>query len=431
MHLCGRDPLGALSVSVCAIDVVPRSSRLVAGSSPVANSDGGGLNPIRILSLDGGGTWAGILARALGEIYGADTPGRDIIRQFDFVAGNSGGSLVFTALCCDYTPKEVAGLYDDPATLKYMFCPKLPWRWIIPRYSSHKKAESLRNIFDRKRKPGEPIPSTIKITDWPGLLGSRVNLIVTGFDYERRRATFFRSNTASLAKSSTTPVDATLVQAVHASTNAPIIYFDEPAEFERHRYWDGALGAYNNPVLAAVIEALANRGAEADAFRVLSVGTGTCLQPLTTEGVRPPLGKEPPDSGLVDALRVVATVIVDDPPDAASFHAHVALRQRLPAPGGTYSDGTLVRISPIVRPVWKGAGGWHLPNGLNEREFQELVEMDMDVMERHELDLIKKMVDLWFRGDIPNQPIRMGEHFRCDVGHDKFSDAVAHWRLIS
>lgn len=57
--------------------------------------------------------------------------------------------------------------------------------------------------------------------------------------------------------------DATLVEAVHASTNAPIRYYDEPAEVSGRRYWDGALGGYNNPVLAAVVEALANGPAEA------------------------------------------------------------------------------------------------------------------------------------------------------------------------
>src|SRR5688572_30611481 len=42
--------------------------------------------PYRILSLDGGGTWALIQAKALGEIYGADTDGWTILNRFDFAA---------------------------------------------------------------------------------------------------------------------------------------------------------------------------------------------------------------------------------------------------------------------------------------------------------------------------------------------------------
>ena len=82
------------------------------------------MSTIRILSLDGGGTRAGILAKTLGQLYGAQTQGRDIIRQFDFIAGNSGGSIVMTALCCNYTPQDIAAFYDDPATLRRLFSPK-------------------------------------------------------------------------------------------------------------------------------------------------------------------------------------------------------------------------------------------------------------------------------------------------------------------
>ena len=58
---------------------------------------------IRILALDGGGTRAGIIARALAEIYGGDVGGRQILRRFDYAAANSGGSIVLAALCCDCT----------------------------------------------------------------------------------------------------------------------------------------------------------------------------------------------------------------------------------------------------------------------------------------------------------------------------------------
>jgi uncharacterized protein len=44
----------------------------------------------RILSLDGGGSWALIEIRALMEIYG-DRSGREILSEFDLVAANSGG----------------------------------------------------------------------------------------------------------------------------------------------------------------------------------------------------------------------------------------------------------------------------------------------------------------------------------------------------
>jgi hypothetical protein len=395
------------------------------------------MDTIRILTLDGGGTRAGILARALAEIYGADSPGRAILRRFRYVAANSGGSIVLAALCCDYTPREICELYDDPATVRRLFSPK--WvasvpilRKFLPRYSASGKYEALREILDRKRKPGEPPHSSIRLSEWPERIGSDVNLLVTAFDYDRQRAAFFRSSRQrSLTKSSTRAVDPTLAEAVHASTNAPIVYFDRPAAFDGHRYWDGAMAGYNNPVLAAVIEALANEPPErVPDFRVLSIGTGTTVRPLTTEGASPPLGEEPSGEGWWRTLHVAATSILDDPPDAAMFHAHMALRQKLPAHGGTYSDGMLVRISPMLRPEWDGAS-WTLPRGLDERDFAAIAELELDGMDREALDMVRLMAELWIGGTLANQPIRMGERFRCEIGHDRFADALEHWLRIA
>jgi uncharacterized protein len=395
------------------------------------------MSKIRILALDGGGSRAVIPARALGRLYGPRTPGREIIREFDFVAGNSGGAIVLTALCCNYTPLEIEELYSDPAILRRMYSPKWVWwipllRSVLPRYSTRGKLEALKWVFDRKRQDGEPLPSSIPLSHWPRYLKKDVKLILMAFDYDRERAVFFRSDTGSRAKSSTPPVEATLIQAVHASTNAPIRYFDEPAEVSDHRYWDGALSGYNNPVLAAVIEALANRPAEAADIRVLSIGTGTSVRPSTKEGAAPPLGKAPDGTCPLAAVKKAATVILDDPPDAATFHAHVALRQPVPAGSETFSEGALVRLCPLIRPIWELAeSAWKLPGGLCASEFEDLIEMDMDAMSERPLALIRKMGDLWFADSIRNQPIRMGLRFECNIGHEKFSEAAAHWKSIA
>jgi predicted acylesterase/phospholipase RssA len=396
------------------------------------------MSKIRILSLDGGGSNAGVHARTLGRLYGPDTPGRDIIRRFDFVAGNSGGSIVLTALCCNYTPHQIAEFYNDPATLRRMYSPKwisaIPLlRCILPRYSAKGKFEALKWIFDRNRQNGEPLPSDIKMANWKDHLKKDVNLLVTAFDYDRERAAFFRSNRGSPTKSSTRANDPTLVEAVHASTNAPIRYYDEPAEFGGRRYWDGAMGGYNNPVLAAVVEAMAGRPDVAHNFRVLSLGVGTCAKPLSSDkpSAPPPLGKVPEKVCLLNELRKAATVIFGDPPDVATFHAYVTLRQPLPpkSPGET---GRIVRLCPLLRPIFdEKDGDWRLPEGLCISEFQALFKLRLDAMKPRDLELIRKLCDLWFADAISNQPIRMGEKMRADIGHDTFSQAAAHWHSIS
>lgn len=55
-------------------------------------------------------------------------------------------------------------------------------------------------------------------------------------------------------------------------------YFDDPARFGERQYWDGGIAGLNNPVLAAVVEAIAYGKARSE-FGVLSIGTGNTFLP--------------------------------------------------------------------------------------------------------------------------------------------------------
>jgi hypothetical protein len=89
-----------------------------------------------------------------------------------------------------------------------------------------------------------------------------------------------------------------------------------------------------------------------------------------------------------------------------------------------------VRLSPFVRPDWTGSR-WEVPCGFTDDEFQALFGMRLDVRDAEGVALIGKMTSLWLAGKLANQPIRMGEHFRCDIGDAAFPAAVARWRAIS
>ena len=75
-------------------------------------------NPVKILSLDGGGTWAILQAMALQDIYSGiekiKTCG-DILDQFDIIVANSGGSLILAALIenKDKDISTVINLFDS------------------------------------------------------------------------------------------------------------------------------------------------------------------------------------------------------------------------------------------------------------------------------------------------------------------------------
>ena len=161
-----------------------------------------------------------------------------------------------------------------------------------PKYDTQKKRSGLLKFM--------PDLGSMKLTEIPQRIkqanGQLTHFLIVAFDYDWKRAKFFRSNPDSLANSSG-PTDATLAEAIHASSTALVNYFNAPARLpgtvnRGNRFWDGGVTGDNNPVLAAVTEALANgqgRIAHQD-LPILSIGTGAVTF------ARP----KPEESGLVE-----------------------------------------------------------------------------------------------------------------------------------
>ena len=83
-----------------------------------------------------------------------------------------------------------------------------------------------------------------------------------------------------------------------------------------------------------------------------------------------------------------------------------------------------------MRPIFdKASGEWICPAGLSAIEFADLAEL-APTRSAARPALIEKMGNLWIGGEIPNQPIRMGERMRCDIGDETFAEALAHWQRI-
>jgi patatin-like phospholipase/acyl hydrolase len=242
----------------------------------------------KILSLDGGGAWALIQAITLADIYGLDTPGRTILNCFDLAIANSGGSIVLAGLIADMSPRDIFTLFDSEDVRKSIFV-KNPFYKTLPnqitgigaKYRTDRKLSGLIDIFYRRLN----INASLAVLC--NQLELKPDIVICAFDYDRERAKFFRSNIASKASglNSGGTTGISLLQAVHASSTAPVKYFDEPAKYPMTsaslRFWDGAIGGYNNPALAGVVEALAN-GLKSQDIGVLSIGTGSVLLPLNS-----------------------------------------------------------------------------------------------------------------------------------------------------
>ncbi len=284
----------------------------------------------------------------------------------------------------------------------------------------------------------------LPVPDLPALFPAarRPHFVFTAFGYDRERQFHFRSDLASPAANFSPGAPLTLAEAVHASSNAPLLYFDAPAAAGtgtgRYRFWDGALGGFNNPVLLAVTEALAY-AVPRETIRVLTIGSATIAQPLASEypNANPDLVRPLADFSVVTDLKKIAGAILDDPPDAASLTAYIALGRPLPprVRGAVQSQGTagFVRLSPMVRPHLVG-NVWQAPRSFQGQDWRTLRDLELLAIEPEQIALLQKLADVWIASDpddIPNQPVRFRwPDFACELGHEVFAEAISVARAM-
>jgi hypothetical protein len=383
----------------------------------------------RILSLDGGGAWALIQVLALMDLFGEDKTGHEVLNSFDLVAANSGGSIVLGGLVEDLPLKTLFSFFKDETKRRSIFSPA-PFfdrafndiTGLGPKYSADRKLPALQTLMpNRGNLPLPNATSGIKSQGSP----DDVHLLIVGFDYDRNRGNFFRS------ANSTGAAQITLAEAIHASSNAPVNYFDGPATFPDLdvRYWDGGISGFNNPILAAVTEAIV-RGQSPTDIAALSIGTGTVALPWPSAGQEnTPFVQKRSDGGLASDLRKLATAILDDPPDTGSFIAHVMTGKGI----GVHSPAVsrIVRLNPLISPVLSSTNSWVPPSPMTAAQLKALLDLDMDAVAQIDVDLIEMFARLWLADKAINQPIRMDrDQLKTELGAAVFSQAKAQWLAI-
>jgi uncharacterized protein len=395
----------------------------------------------RILSLDGGGPWALLQAMALERLYpGLD--GHAILGRFDLAVANSGGSITLAGLVKGLRPREIAGLFLDRIWRERIFVRREGGDGFgdpLAAWSAAGKRAGLQRVIDEGLV--EPL-SGVGLSDAARFVerrtGRAIRLMIAAYDLDRNRGRFFRSFQSALSTESPA-FEPSLVDAVHASTHAPVVYFagcavvrDRNRPGDERRFWDGALGGVNNPVLAGVVEARALGEGDVAA---LSLGTGSTWRPIApaSEAVDGALLAQAASLRLVDGLRRVAGTILEDPPDNATRDADVL--------ASSGDEMRVVRLNPLIRPVRDDGiegGRWRLPAGYAAMRpgealgaFVDLRDMPMDAVGQAQVELIAALGRAWLAGGIPNQPLRWnptdGTFLR---GHPEFAGALACWRLL-
>ncbi|HEX4096945.1 MAG TPA: patatin-like phospholipase family protein, partial [Caulobacteraceae bacterium] len=365
----------------------------------------------KILSLDGGGTWALIQVKALQAIFGnPDMAGHDVLAHFDMAVANSGGSIVLGGLLDNDPLSTILTDFMDDAKRQSIFSPTDDVADEIlsgllhfgPRFSSDKKLQALRALLPTSGDT--PLPQVAAAVQ--GASGNPLHVLIPAFDYDRNTATFFRSADVGGPEwgQSSASNDVTLAEAIHASSNAPVMFFDAPATWDggATRYWDGAISGCNNPVLAGIAEAIALGQTPTD-IRALAIGTATVRRPGPPVDNPPPFVAPRSQSGLANDLGKLAGSVTDDPPDVASYLAHVMTGGPINGPG----TSRIIRMNPMVCPVPANGGGWQPPQGWSAAQLAYLQGLDMTALQPHDVDYISSWADLWLSGVAINQPIRM------------------------
>lgn len=457
--------------------------------------------PYNILSLDGGGSWALIQVKCLRQLFG-DTEGtlrgHEVLRKFNLAVSNSGGSIVLAGLMCNFKLADLELIFLDQTQRETIFKARkkgpfervvnlIPGlKEVVPRYDAEEKLKGFKAAFAMLYNRDTAIcHSADQSMSHFGTIDNFPDVVIMGFDYQSNRGTFFRTRLMSRADTSGIFNDASLaretslVEAVHVSSNAPIQYFDRPASINviqagksKLLYgWDGAIGGYNNPAMAGIIEAVAN-GVSLGDIRLLSIGTGTVTEPRGYALEDGKYVKVRMDANL--AVRTqrdipkMAKSILADPPDASSFAAVALLYPGL-NPAKVAEGGRFIRLNPMLRPlaVDNPASVLHttlwdispqnvhifsdkyaqpvppfqaLADGTEPRTLEEclkaLAGMDMDAVQQEDVRLINRFCEAWFKGWVPNQFVRAGKNgedpYGHILGHDRFADAKAafqRWQL--
>lgn len=386
----------------------------------------------RILSLDGGGSWALIEVLALINIFGETTTGHAVLNNFDLAVANSGGSIVLGGLVEDMPLGTLRDFFLSQDKRESIFKARFIHPPGFEKYQTEQKLIGLQAAL--------PIRGQKQLTDAAKDIASYsgkapVHLLIMGFDYDRNRGRFFRSvNVSKPAYGDGAAAMVQLAEALHASTNAPVRYFDKPAELPTEpgkRYWDGAISGCNNPVLAGVAEAIV-LGHQPEDIIALTLGTGGTALPEAPEGDDDQIYfAHPQEPSLLNDLDKLAAAIVDDPPDAASFLAHVFTGGKPTVPVTTAKvDSRIVRLNPLIAPVKPVNGDWQLPTGLSEDEFSALLKLDMDAVAQDDVDKIRHLAELWLQNSVRNQPIRMDADLNIEVGHATYAEAIAAWDVL-
>lgn len=226
----------------------------------------------RILSLDGGGVRGVFSATVLANFE--DKIGEPIGQYFDLIAGTSTGGIIALALGLGVPAKEIAKLYEEKGPV------------IFGKDQSRKArfARSMRQLFKGAKHNSTGLRNELEAVFGDRLLGeSQTRLIIPSFHPETSKVYVYKT-----AHHERFQYDHKVkVVDVALATSAAPTYLPSHKSEAGVELIDGGVWA-NNPIGAAVVEAVGVLGWQRDLIDILSIGT--LDEPIKPEHGRSALG---------------------------------------------------------------------------------------------------------------------------------------------
>ena len=291
-----------------------------------------------VLSIDGGGIRGIIPALVLAEIE--KQQGKRIYELFDLICGTSTGGILTLGLLKDngegvaqYSAKDLSKIYQDRGG--EIFSRSL-WKGvssvggITDEKYSHKGLESvLEEYFGN-----EPLGAALK------------KALITSYDIQNREPYFFKSWRDEYRS----------VEMKHAAraTSAAPTYFEPalvPVGGSMRALVDGGV-FINNPAVSAYAEALKVFKDEDEEIKVISIGTGELIRPISFN--------EAKDWGKAGWMLPVLSCMFDGVSDAADYQLkqilgknYVRLQTSLSIASDDMDNATNGNINLLVQEVKK------------------------------------------------------------------------------
>lgn len=223
--------------------------------------------PFRILSIDGGGIKGILPATILTHLEDSLPPGQGVASHFDMIAGSSTGGIIAIGIALGVPAKDILELY---LTKGGRIFPSAPW--IFRKLG--RRIGALRQVVQRRYDPSVLDHELARIIGGRSLGEAKCRLVIPAFDHNTEPCIFKTAHHPDYRRD----WKENAVTVARATSAAPT--FLEGLEHAGRHFWDGGVFA-NNPIMMAVVDALACYDISRCNIHVLSIGCATDKPSLT------------------------------------------------------------------------------------------------------------------------------------------------------